>query len=111
MAAGPAAPDSATRAAASARGRPPSDAMKGSGIFIRRPGGTPTLMSAFVLFGWFAYRDLPVAELPSVDFPTISVSANLPGADPQTMAATVDRKSTRLNSSHRTHSLMPYSPW
>src|ERR1041384_3595029 len=89
MAAGPAAPDPATRAVASASASPPSDAMNVSGIFIRRPVATTTLMSAFVLFGYFAYRDLPVAELPSVDFPTISVSANLPGADPQTMAATV----------------------
>ncbi|HZP12973.1 MAG TPA: efflux RND transporter permease subunit [Nevskiaceae bacterium] len=63
--------------------------MNVSGIFIRRPVATTILMSALVLFGWFAYRTLPVAELPSVDFPTISVSANLPGADPTTMAATV----------------------
>jgi len=63
--------------------------MNVSGTFIRRPVATTMLMSALVLFGWFAYRSLPVAELPSVDFPTISVSANLPGADPQTMAATV----------------------
>src|SRR3546814_14825942 len=41
------------------------------------------------LFGIFAYRALPVAELPNVDFPTISVNARLPGADPETMAATV----------------------
>ena len=63
--------------------------MNVSGIFIRRPVATTTLMAALVLFGFFAYQSLPVAELPSVDFPTISVSANLPGADPQTMAATV----------------------
>jgi HAE1 family hydrophobic/amphiphilic exporter-1 len=63
--------------------------MNVSGIFIRRPVATTTLASALVLFGWFAYRTLPVAELPSVDFPTISVSASLPGADPTTMAATV----------------------
>jgi len=60
-----------------------------SEIFIRRPVATTTLMVALVLFGIFAYRALPVAELPNVDFPTISVSANLPGADPETMAATV----------------------
>src|SRR5690349_14938394 len=46
-------------------------------------------MAAIIVFGFFAYRDLPVAELPNVDFPTINVSANLPGADPETMAATV----------------------
>ncbi len=63
--------------------------MNVSGIFIRRPVATTILMAALVLFGFVAYRNLPVAELPSVDFPTISVSASLPGADPQTMAATV----------------------
>ncbi len=60
-----------------------------SGLFIRRPVATATLMAAVIVFGFFAYRDLPVAELPNVDFPTINVSANLPGADPETMAATV----------------------
>jgi HAE1 family hydrophobic/amphiphilic exporter-1 len=60
-----------------------------SDIFIRRPVATTTLMVALVLFGIFAYRTLPVAELPNVDFPTIRVSASLPGADPETMAATV----------------------
>ncbi|MGH8444734.1 MAG: efflux RND transporter permease subunit, partial [Solimonas sp.] len=63
--------------------------MSVSEIFIRRPVATTTLMVALVLFGIFAYRALPVAELPSVDFPTITVSATLPGADPETMAATV----------------------
>ena len=63
--------------------------MNFSALFIRRPVATTTLMAALVIFGWFAYRSLPVAELPNVDFPTISVSASLPGADPATMAATV----------------------
>lgn len=63
--------------------------MSVSEIFIRRPVATTTLMAALVLFGIFAYRALPVAELPNVDFPTISVNASLPGADPETMAATV----------------------
>lgn len=63
--------------------------MSVSELFIRRPVATTTLMVALVLFGLFAYRSLPVAELPSVDFPTISVTATLPGADPETMAATV----------------------
>ncbi len=58
-------------------------------ICIRRPVMTTLLMAAFILFGIVAYRDLPVSELPSVDFPTISVSANLPGASPETMAAAV----------------------
>ena len=41
-----------------------------SGLFIRRPVATTTLMAALVIFGLFAYRSLPVAELPNVDFPT-----------------------------------------
>jgi HAE1 family hydrophobic/amphiphilic exporter-1 len=50
---------------------------------------TTLLMAAFLIFGLIAYRSLPVSELPNVDFPTISVSASLPGASPETMAATV----------------------
>src|SRR5262245_54361739 len=46
-------------------------------------------MFAIALFGFLAYRALPVADLPSVDFPTLSVSANLPGASPATMASAV----------------------
>lgn len=58
-------------------------------LCIRRPVMTTLLMAAFVVFGILSYRALPVSELPSVDFPTISVSANLPGASPETMAAAV----------------------
>jgi len=58
-------------------------------LCIRRPVMTTLLMAAFVLFGIIAYRALPVSELPSVDFPTISVTAALPGASPETMAAAV----------------------
>ena len=50
---------------------------------------TVLLMVALVAFGLFGYSALPVSELPAVDFPTISVSASLPGADPQTMASAV----------------------
>lgn len=46
-------------------------------------------MAALILFGFFAFRNLPVSQLPNVDFPTIVVYASLPGADPQTMASTV----------------------
>src|SRR5579864_3935160 len=60
-----------------------------SAIFIERPVMTTLLMAALVIFGLFSYRLLPVSELPNVDFPTIVVSANLPGADPETMASTV----------------------
>ncbi len=58
-------------------------------LCIRRPVMTTLLMAAFLIFGVIAYRALPVSELPSVDFPTISVSASLPGASPETMAAAV----------------------
>ena len=57
--------------------------------FIDRPVGTTLLTIGIALFGFIAYRFLPVAPLPQIDFPTISVSASLPGAAPETMAATV----------------------
>src|SRR5512140_3015070 len=58
-------------------------------IFIKRPVMTTLVMIAIVLFGLMAYRRLPVSDLPNVDFPTISVNASLPGASPETMAASV----------------------
>ncbi len=58
-------------------------------LCIRRPVMTTLLMATFVVIGLFAYRLLPVAALPRVDFPTIQVSASLPGASPETMAASV----------------------
>jgi HAE1 family hydrophobic/amphiphilic exporter-1 len=57
--------------------------------FIKRPVATGLLMLAIVLLGAIAYELLPVAALPSVAFPTITVQAQLPGADPQTMASSV----------------------
>ncbi len=57
--------------------------------FIRRPIATSLLMAAILLAGLAAYPLLPVAPLPRVDFPTISVGAQLPGASPETMASTV----------------------
>jgi hydrophobe/amphiphile efflux-1 (HAE1) family protein len=57
--------------------------------FIKRPIATALLMVAIVLLGGTAYTLLPVAALPNVSFPTISVTAQLPGADPQTMASSV----------------------
>jgi HAE1 family hydrophobic/amphiphilic exporter-1 len=60
-----------------------------SGLFIRRPVATTLVMIGILLFGVMGYRLLPVSDLPNVDFPTISVSANLPGANPETMAAAV----------------------
>ncbi|MGA0611935.1 multidrug efflux RND transporter permease subunit [Caldimonas sp. KR1-144] len=60
-----------------------------SAPFIARPVATTLLTIAILLAGAVAFRMLPVAPLPQVDFPTISVSASLPGASPETMAATV----------------------
>ena len=57
--------------------------------FIRRPVGTTLLAIGLLLVGRVAYRFLPVASMPTVDFPTIRVTASRPGADPETMAATV----------------------
>src|SRR2546422_10560235 len=63
--------------------------MNFSETFIRRPIATSLLMLAIALFGVVAYRALPVSDMPTVDFPTISVFANLPGANPDTMASAV----------------------
>ncbi len=57
--------------------------------FIRRPIATSLLMAAITLFGLVAYRSLAVSDLPNVDFPTLLVSAELPGASPETMGASV----------------------
>src|SRR6476619_5960654 len=58
-------------------------------LFIRRPIMTTLVMVAILFFGIVAYRQLPVSDLPNVDFPTITVTAVLPGASPATMAAAV----------------------
>ncbi|MHB1206241.1 MAG: efflux RND transporter permease subunit, partial [Rhodospirillaceae bacterium] len=60
-----------------------------SAHFIQRPVATSLLMAAILAVGAAAYPFLPVAALPTVDFPTISVYANLPGASPETMAVSV----------------------
>ena len=57
--------------------------------FIRRPVATSLLMTALVLVGWLGYRFLPVASLPTIDFPTIQVTSQYPGADPNVMASLV----------------------
>ena len=59
------------------------------GIFIHRPVATTLLTIGLVLAGVIAFRLLPVSPLPQVDFPTISVGASLPGADPETMSTSV----------------------
>jgi len=58
-------------------------------LFIRRPVMTALVMIGILFFGWASYGRLPVSDLPSVDFPTVQVNANLPGASPETMAASV----------------------
>ena len=63
--------------------------MSVSEIFIRRPVMTTLVMAGILLFGVFGFHLLPVSDLPSVDFPTIQVTANLPGASPSTMASSV----------------------
>src|SRR6266404_3711883 len=63
--------------------------MNPSLLFITRPVMTSLVMIAVLIFGAIGYAGLPVSELPDVDFPTITVSALLPGADPETMASAV----------------------
>jgi HAE1 family hydrophobic/amphiphilic exporter-1 len=63
--------------------------MNFSAIFIRRPVATTLIMLGVLLFGVVAYRQLPVSDLPNVDYPVISVNASLPGASPEIMASTV----------------------
>jgi len=63
--------------------------MTTSELFIRRPVMTTLVMGGILIFGGMAYRRLPVSDLPNVDFPTIQVSASLPGANPDTMASSV----------------------
>ncbi len=63
--------------------------MNFSEIFIRRPVATILMMVGIAMFGTLAYIALPVSDLPDVDFPTLTVSAGLPGADPNTMSSSV----------------------
>src|ERR1700687_5474107 len=63
--------------------------MNFSELFIRRPVATILLALGLTMAGVFAYRLLPVSALPQVDYPTISVSAQLAGASPETMATSV----------------------
>jgi len=60
-----------------------------AGLFIHRPVMTTLVMAGVVVFGIMGYRALPVSDLPNVDFPAISVSAQLPGASPETMASSI----------------------
>src|SRR2546422_8955692 len=58
-------------------------------LFIRRPVMTSLVTAGILIFGILGYRLLPVSDLPNVDYPSISVSASLPGASPETMASSV----------------------
>src|SRR5687767_15828885 len=58
-------------------------------LFIKRPITTTLIMLGIAVFGVMSYRLLPVADLPTVDFPNIQVQAGLPGASPETMASAV----------------------
>lgn len=58
-------------------------------LCIRRPVMTTLMMVSFLLFGFFAFRQLPVSALPRVDYPTINIRANLPGASPENMATSI----------------------
>ena len=69
--------------------REPTAETSPSEPFIRRPIGTTLIAIGLMLAGLLAYGKLPVASLPSIDFPTIRIFASQPGADPETMAATV----------------------
>ena len=63
--------------------------MSATDLFIRRPVATTLIMAAILGFGLFAFVQLPVSDLPNVDFPTLQITANVPGASPETMAAAV----------------------
>src|ERR1700675_490638 len=71
-------------------------------LFIKRPVMTALLMMGILLFGIQGYRALPVSDLPNIDFPTLQVEGNLPGASPETMASSVaahqDRQFIRIAS-------------
>jgi len=60
-----------------------------SALSIQRPVATTLIQISIVMFGVMGYLSLPMSDLPTIDFPTVQVTANLPGADPETMAAAV----------------------
>ena len=76
-----------------------------SELCIRRPVLTTLVTTTFIVFGIFAYRLLPVAALPAVDFPTISVTATLPGASGVTSS-----RATRRQSPSRAASMLAATP-
>ena len=83
--------------------------------FIRRPVGTTLLTIGLLISGLVAFRKLPVAALPQVDYPTIVVATSLPGASAETMASAVttplERQFGQMPSASRTPPTRPFSPW
>jgi AcrB/AcrD/AcrF family protein len=77
-----------------------------SQVFIRRPIANALLMAGILVFGLASFALLPIAALPNVDFPTIVVQTNLPGASPQTMASSV---ATPLAA--KTYACVSSAPW
>ena len=63
--------------------------MNVSKIFIERPVASSVLFASILFFGWLGFVSLPVNDLPNVDFPTINVTARLPGASPEVMTSSV----------------------
>ena len=76
-----------------------------SAPFVRRPIGTTLLTAGIALAGIVAFFLMPVAPLPQVDYPTVFVQANLPGASPETMASSVatplEKRLGRAAAGHR----------
>ena len=70
-------------------GAKPQGVVNLSELFVRRPVMTVLVMAGIMIFGLVGYRLLPVSSLPNIDFPTIQVTAELPGASPETMASAV----------------------
>ena len=68
-----------------------------SEIFIRRPVATILLTIGVIFGGLLGYSQLPVSPLPQVDFPIVSVQANMPGASPDTMATSVASRSSDIS--------------
>ena len=82
-----------------------------SALFIHRPAGTTLLTIALALAGLIAYQFLPVASLPQVEFPTIQVQAQLPGASPEIMASAVATHSTTASPATATGVGIVYERW
>jgi multidrug efflux system membrane fusion protein len=85
-----------TRREGGDQGRPGGALMNVAELFIRRPVTTTLVMVGILLFGVMGYRQLPISDLPNVDFPTIQVIAKSPRASPETIGAVVARRSAAV---------------